>query len=163
MKTMLILHFLIFGSLALAESHGSIEVRQPVIKQNLVVLNAALVAESDRLALLGDLAVIDKTAAGGFEVSASKSRGLLVVRDPMTGKYGTSDGGIIIRTREGKSLSAIAADYGLDLKHEFSALPMGVLMPKNISAAASVLTTLRADSRILSADLDVNFYDARAN
>ena len=163
MKTILTLYFLIFGSLALAESHGFIEVREPVIKQNLVVLNAALVAESDRLALLGDLAVIDKTAAGGFAVSASKSRGLLVVRDPMTGKYGTSDGGIIIRTREGESLSAIAADYGLDLKHEFSALPMGVLMPKNISAAASILTTLKADSRILSADLDVNFYDARAN
>ena len=163
MKTILTLYFLIFGSLALAESHGSIEVREPVIEQNLVVLNAALVAESDRLALLGDLAVIDKTAAGGFAVSASKSRGLLVVRDPMTGKYGTSDGGIIIRTREGESLSAIAADYGLALKHEFSALPMGVLMPKNINAAASILITLKADSRILSADLDVNFYDARAN
>jgi hypothetical protein len=57
----------------------------------------------------------------------------------------------------------IAADYGLDLKHEFSALPMGELLPKNINAAASVLTSLRADSRIISADLDVNFYDAKEN
>jgi hypothetical protein len=163
MKTLLLLLLIISSILVYAEFTGSIEDRSPEIDLNLTVLDASVVAEADSLALLGDVAVIDKSVKGKYLIAASTSSSLLVVRDPMTGKYGTSDGGIITRTREGESLSAIAADYGLDLKHEFSALPMGVLMPKNISAAASVLTTLRADSRILSADLDVNFYDARAN
>ena len=163
MKTLLSLLLIISSFLVFAEYMDPFEDRSPAIDPNLTVLNASVVAQADRLALLGDVAVIDKSVEGKYSRPASTGSSLLVVRDPMTGKYGTSDGGIIIRTRESESLSAIAADYGLDLKHEFSALPMGVLMPKNISAAASVLTTLRADSRILSADLDVNFYDARAN
>ena len=163
MKTLLSLLLIISSFLVFAEYMDPFEDRSPAIDPNLTVLDASVVAQADRLALLGDVAVIDKSVEGKYSRPASTGSSLLVVRDPMTGKYGTSDGGIIIRTRESESLSAIAADYGLDLKHEFSALPMGVLMPKNISAAASVLTTLRADSRILSADLDVNFYDARAN
>jgi hypothetical protein len=163
MKTLLSLLLIISSFLVFAEYMDPFEDRSPAIDPNLTVLDASVVAQADRLALLGDVAVIDKSVEGKYSRPASTGSSLLVVRDPMTGKYGTSDGGIIIRTRESESLSAIAADYGLDLKHEFSALPMGVLMPKNISAAASILTTLRADSRILSADLDVNFYDARAN
>ncbi len=163
MKIVLLLLLIISSILVYAEYMDPFEDRSPAIDPNLTVLDASVVAQADRLALLGDVAVIDKSNEGKYSRPASTGSSLLVVRDPMTGKYGTSDGGIIIRTRENESLSAIAADYGLDLKHEFSALPMGVLMPKNISAAASVLTTLRADSRILSADLDVNFYDARAN
>jgi len=163
MKTLLSLLLIISSILVYAEFTGSIEDRSPEIDFNLTVLDASAVAEADSLALLGDVAVIDKSVEGKYLRASSTGSSLLVVRDPMTGKYGTSDGGIIIRTRESESLSAIAADYGLDLKHEFSALPMGVLMPKNISAAASVLTSLRADSRIISADLDVNFYDAKEN
>lgn len=163
MKTLLSLLMIISSFLVFAEYIDPFEDRSPAIDLNLTVLDASVVAQADRLALLGDVAVIDKSGEGKYSRPASTGSSLLVVRDPMTGKYGTSDGGIIIRTRESESLLAIAADYGLDLKHEFSALPMGVLMPKNISAAASVLTALRADSRIISADLDVNFYDARAN
>lgn len=163
MKTLLSLLMIISSFLVFAEYIDPFEDRSPAIDLNLTVLDASVVAQADRLALLGDVAVIDKSGEGKYSRPASTGSSLLVVRDPMTGKYGTSDGGIIIRTRESESLLAIAADYGLDLKHEFSALPMGVLMPKNISAAASVLTALRADSRIISAHLDVNFYDARAN
>ena len=163
MKILLSLLLIISSLLVFAEFIEPVRDRSPKIDLNLTVIDASVVPEADRLALLGDVAVIDKSVEGKYLRAASTGSSFLVVRDPMTGKYGTSDGGIIIGTREGESLSAIAADYGLDLKHEFSALPMGVLLPKNISAAASVLTSLRADSRIISADLDVNFYDAKEN
>ena len=163
MKILLSLSLIISSLLVFAEFIEPLEDRSPVIDLNLTITDASAVAEIDRVALLGGVAVINKSVEGKYSRAASTGSSLLVVRDPITGKYGTSDGGIIIGTREGESLSAIAADYGLDLKHEFSALPMGVLLPKNISAAASVLTSLRADSRIISADLDVNFYDAKEN
>jgi hypothetical protein len=163
MKTILSLLLIISSLLVFAEFIEPVQDRSPKIDLNLTAIDASVVPEADRLALLGDVAVIDKSVEGKYSRPASSGLSLLVVRDPMTGKYGTSDGGIIVRTRDGESLTAIAADYGLDLKHQFSALPMGVLIPTNISTAASYLNSLRADSRIISADLDVNFYDAKEN
>ena len=93
----------------------------------------------------------------------SSAPALLVVQDPTNGKYGTTDGGIIISFEAEQNLSVIASDHGLDIKHGFSAVPKGVLMPSNGADIASYLESLRADSRVISADLDVNFYDLRAH
>ena len=152
-----------FYGLAFAEFLGSLADRSPSVAQNLTVLDASVVSDEDRLALLDNRAVVNKSVVINYPASASIGTVLLVVQDSMSGKYGTTDGGIIVQIQEGQSLSAVASDYGMDIKHEFSALPMGVLMPSNINAAASYLSSLRADSRIVTADLDVNYYDNKPN
>jgi hypothetical protein len=152
-----------FNGLAFGEFRGSLADRSPTVAPDLIVLEASQVAESDRIAVIGNKAVINKSASSKYASALAFAPSLFVVQDPITGKYGTSDGGIVIRFSEGENLAAIAADYGMDIKHEFSALPMGVLMPFNTGAAASYLSSLRADFRVVTADLDVNFNDLRAH
>ena len=163
MKTILAVHFLTLSSLAFGDALKPIEVRGPVIEQNLVVMSSAAVSDADRIVQLGGLAVLDKTAAAGYSARASASQELLVVRNPMTGEYGTSDGGMIVRVRQGSLLQDIARDYSLSIKHEFSAIPMGTLLSADRTAVISYLDQLKQDPRVVFAELDVNFYSQKAN
>ncbi len=148
-------------STSLGQFLGSEVERSPTIASDLMVLDASQVAESDRVAVIGNKAIVNKSTTAKYASALAVAASLLVVQDSASGKYGTSDGGIIVRFSEGENLADIASDHGLTIKHEFSALPMGVLMPSDIDAAAFYLSSLRADSRIVTADLDVNYYDAK--
>ena len=163
MKTMLAFYCLTLSALAVGDALMPIDARAPVIEQNLIVMNVTAVSDSDRIAQLGELAVLDKAAASGYAVSTSARPGLLVVRDPMTGAYGTSDGGMIVRLVEGSLLQDIARDYGLFIKQEFSSIPMGTLEPTDRTAVVSYLELLNKDPRVVFAELDVNFYEYKTN
>ena len=160
--TLLVTVILLSGT-SLGQFLGSEEERSPTIASDLMVLDASQVAELDRIAVIGNVAVIKKGMSSKYVGALSSAPVLLVVRDPSSGKYGTTDGGIIISFEAEQNLSAIASDHGLNIKHEFSALPMGVLMSSDINAAGSYLSSLRADPRIVTADLDVNYYDNKPN
>ena len=163
MKTMLAFYCLTLSSLAVGDALTSIVARAPVIERNLIVMDVTAVSNSDRIAQLGELAVLDKAAASGYAVSTSARPGLLVVRHPRTGAYGTSDGGMIVRLLEGSLLQDIARDYGLFIKQEFSSIPMGTLEPADRTAVVSYLELLNTDPRVVFAELDVNFYEYKIN
>ena len=163
MRVILTFHLLMLSSLAFGSALQSLDVSPPVIEQNLVVMSSSAVLKTDRLAELGKLAVIEKSAASRYGASASANQGLLVVRNPMTGEYGTSDGGVIVRVQDRDQLKDVARDYGLIVKHVFSAAPMGILMSINRTAVMSHLEMLNEDPRVLFAELNVNFYNQKAN
>ena len=162
-RLVVVVTMLLFSGSSVGQFLGSEEERSPTIASDLMVLEASQVAELDRIAVIGNVAVVKKTVSSKYVGALSSAPILLVVRDPTSGKYGTTDGGIIIIFEAEQNLSAIASDHGLGIKHRFSALPMGVLMPSNTGAAASYLSSLRADPRIVTADLDVNYYDNKPN
>ena len=73
MKIVLLLLLIISSILVYAEFTGSIEDRSPEIDLNLTVLDASAVAEADSLALLGDVAVIDKSNEGKYSRPARQA------------------------------------------------------------------------------------------
>tara|TARA_B100001989_G_scaffold240889_1_gene206336 strand:- start:293 stop:784 length:492 start_codon:yes stop_codon:yes gene_type:complete len=159
MKIILPLLMLCFCTKVLSQGLESFEERALVVEPSLSVVDVNSVAVLDRLATLGNLAVVRKDVERDTFDTASLGSSLLVVRDPRSGRYGTSDGSIIIRTVAGISLNDLAFEYGLAVKHSYSELPMGVLSPSDSDSVWSYLSALRMDSRVIFADLDVNFYD----
>ena len=161
-KLVLLVMVILLSGTSLGQLLGGEVERSPTIELDLMVLDASQVAELDRIAVIGNVAVIKKSVSSKYVGALSSAPTLLVVRDPASGKYGTTDGGIIISFEPEQNLKTIASDYGLVIKHRFSAVSKGVLIPSNSTDIASYLRSLRADSRVISADLDVNFYDLRA-
>jgi hypothetical protein len=119
--------------------------------------------------VLGNKAVVTNAVAANYNQARSGSGAKLrvlqdpvgaklrVVQDPITEDYGTTDGGILVHLHSADTLDGLAADYGLTVHHAFSAVPMGVLKAKSIEAASAYISTLRDDSRVISAELDVNY------
>ena len=161
-KIVLLVIMILLSGASLGQFLGGEVERSPTIELDLMALDVSQVAELDRIAVIGNVAVIKKSVSSKYVVALSSAPALLVVRDPASGKYGTTDGGMIISFEPEQNLTTIALDHGLDIKHRFSAVPKGVLISSNSTDVASYLKALRADSRVISADLDVNFYDLRA-
>ena len=161
-KLVLLVMVILLSGTSLGQFLGGEVDGSPTIELDLMVLDASQVAELDRIAVIGNVAVIKKSFSSKYVGALSSASTLLVVRDPASGKYGTTDGGMIISFEPEQNLTTIASDHGLVIKHRFSAVPKGVLISPNSNDIASYLRSLRADSRVISADLDVNFYDLRA-
>lgn len=157
----LALTLLITGSgLALAAQDAS---SIPRIATELTVLPAAMVPARDRVAILGNNVVVTKAVAAKYVMPQKITEAeLLVVEDISHGQFGTTNGGIVVHLHAKDRLHDLAADYGLRVHHEFGALPMGVLLPAERESAGTVVMTLRADERVISAILDVNFYQEQA-
>ena len=135
----------------------------PTISAELILLPLAMVAKKDRVAILGDKAVVMNAVAAKYNRAQSDSASTLrVVQDPVTEDYGTTDGGILVHLHSAGTLEGLAADYGLTVHHVFSAAPMGVLKAESIEAAPAYISTLRDDSRVISAKLDVSFMKMKA-
>jgi hypothetical protein len=134
------------------------------IATDLALVPASLVSDAERLATLGDKAVVTNESASNYE-SPSKVWGerVLVVENSRTGRLGTTDGGIVVRLHSSASLDGLSADYGLTVKHAFTAQPAAVLLPKDPEVADTYVTKLREDSRVVSAELNVNFYQEQAH
>ena len=134
------------------------------IATDLALVPASLVSDAERLATLGDKAVVTKESASNYE-SPSKVWGerVLVVENSRTGRLGTTDGGIVVRLHSSASLDGLSADYGLTVKHAFTAQPAAVLLPKDPEVADTYVAKLREDSRVVSAELNVNFYQEQAH
>ena len=148
------------SSVAIAKGGNSEEI--PTISPSLTVLPAAMVAEEDRLFVLGDNAVVTGVVAAQYSRPESKPESTLhVVQDPVTEDYGITDGRILIHLHSANSLQGLAADYGLTVYHTFSAVPMGVLTADSIAAATSHVNALRDDPRVISAELDVSYFRQR--
>ena len=113
--TLLVTVILLSGT-SLGQFLGSEVERSPTIASDLVVLDASEVAESDRVAVIGSKAIVNKSTTAKYATAIAFAASLLVVQDPASGKYGTSDGGIIVRFSEGENLADIASDHGLDIK-----------------------------------------------
>ena len=153
MKTLLAMVLLWGSGLVIAQAES------PVISAELTLLPATSVLERDRVAVLGKYAVLTKASARSY-ASAQVASGeqLLVVEDPSTGRLGTTDGGIVVYLHSADSLDGLAADYGLIVSHVFTASPAGVLAPEIRETADTYLARLRDDSRVIRAELNVNFY-----
>jgi|GEM_PF-6726671 hypothetical protein len=134
------------------------------IATDLALVPASLVSDAERLATLGDKAVVTNESASNYE-SPSKVWGerVLVVENSRTGRLGTTDGGIVVRLYSSASLDGLSADYGLTVKHAFTAQPAAVLLPKDPEVADTYVAKLREDSRVVSAELNVNFYQEQAH
>ena len=134
------------------------------IATDLALVPASLVSDAERLATLGDKAVVTNESASNYE-SPSKVWGerVLVVENSRTGRLGTTDGGIVVRLYSSASLDGLSADYGLTVKHAFTAQPAAVLLPKDPEVADTYVAKLREDSRVVSAKLNVNFYQEQAH
>jgi hypothetical protein len=131
----------------------------PTIVAEMTLLPVSVVLNQDRIALLGDHAVVTKAVAQTY-MSPQRPFGeqLLVVENPINGRFGTTDGGIVVRLHSAGSLDGLAADYGLTVKHVFTAQPVGVVAPEVRETADAYVTRLRDDYRVVSAELNVNFY-----
>jgi hypothetical protein len=153
MKILLAMALLWGSALVLAQ------VESPAISAELTLLPAAAVLERDRVAVIGKYAVLTKASARAY-ASAQITSGeqLLVVEDPSSGRLGTTDGGIVVHLHTADSLNGLAADYGLIVNHVFSASPAGVLAPEFRETVVTHLARLRDDARVVSAELNVNFY-----
>ena len=139
----------------------------PKIMTELKVVRLAEAAAHDRLAILWDKAVVKKatkseTPSASRTLSPSPDLALIVVQRPSDKKYGTSDGGIIVSVKNKEDLTKLASDYGMNVKHVFDSLVMGTLIPYDFQQAASFVSKLRGDPRVLHAELDVNYYDQQA-
>ena len=153
-----ILAVVIVFACSIAIAVGGSDDDGPTISAELTVLPLAMVAEKDRVAVLGDKAVVTKAAAAKYNRAQSVSESTLrVVQDPVTEDYGITDGGILVHLHSADTLEGLAADYGLTVHHAFSAVPMGVLKAESIEAAPAYISTLRDDPRVISAELDVNY------
>ena len=156
-KTLFASTLLLSSALSVAQSESL------VISSKLTLLPASFVFQQDQIALLGDHAVLTKTAAREYATEQIDSGPqLLVVEDASTGRLGTSDGGIVVMLYSASSLDGLAADYGLTVKHAFTAQPAAVLNPSDIEIADTYVTKLREDYRVVSAELDANFYQEQA-
>jgi hypothetical protein len=153
MKTLLAMVLLGGSGLVIAQ------VDSPVISAELTLLPATTVLERDRVAVLGNYAVLTKASALAY-ASAQIVSGeqLLVVVDHSSGRLGTTDGGIVVYLHSADSLDGLAADYGLIVNHVFTTSPAGVLAPESRETAVTYLARLSDDSRVISAELNVNFY-----
>jgi hypothetical protein len=78
-------------------------------------------------------------------------------------RFGTTDGGIVVYLHSAGSLDGPAADCGLIVNHVFTNSPAGVLAPEFRETAVTYLARLRDDSRVISAELNVNFYQEQYN
>jgi hypothetical protein len=134
------------------------------IATDLALVPASLVSDAERLATLGDKAVVTNESASNYE-SPSRVWGerILVVENSRTGRLGTTDGGIVVRLHSSTSLDGLSADYGLTVKHAFTAQPAAVLLPEDPEVADAYVAKLREDDRVVSAELNVNFYQEQAN
>ena len=159
-----ILSFAISGVTVNAESSRDEQAYSPVILSDLTLVELSAVSPGERIAILNGKAIVkkQKERAASALASTSGRNPLVVIQDPQTGRYGISDGGIIVRVHVARDLADIASDYGLNVKHAYSALPMGVLLPSDITKAPAYISALREDARVASADLDANYYDKKA-
>ena len=162
MTKMLVIPAVFICTTVLALGLASEEV--PFLSNGLTVLPVSIVAEKDRFLVLGDKAIVTQAVADNYSEVATDSRGTLhVVQHPREKNYGTSDGKIVVRLHSADNLAGLAADYGLSVDHVFSAAPVGVLEADSIEAAISLVNTLRDDSRVVSADLNVSYYEEQPN
>ena len=159
-----ILSIAISGVTVNAESLKDEARYSPVILSDLTLVELSTVSLGDRIAILNGKAIVKRKrdVAASALASTSGARSFVVIQDPQTGRYGISDGGIIVRVHVARDLVDVASDYGLDVKHTYNALPMGVLLPPVIAQATTYISDLREDARVASADLDTNYYNIKA-
>lgn len=161
MKTALKTIVVCWAAMTAGQAKGQEALR---IATDLALVPASLVSDAERLATLGDKAVVTNESASNYE-SPSKVLGerILVVLNSRTGLLGTTDGGIVVRLHSSASLDGLSADYGLTVKHAFTAQPAAVLIPEDPEVADAYVAKLREDDRVVSAELNVNFYQEKAN
>ena len=161
MKTALKTIVVCWAAMTAGQAKGQEALR---IATDLALVPASLVSDAERLATLGDKAVVTSESASNYE-SPSKVLGerILVVLNSRTGLLGTTDGGIVVRLHSSASLDGLSADYGLTVKHAFTAQPAAVLLPEDPEVADAYVAKLREDDRVVSAELNVNFYQEKAN
>ncbi|MDA8954130.1 hypothetical protein N9H90_10270 [Pseudomonadales bacterium] len=127
----------------------------------LIILDITNTIASERIAVLGDKAVVKKSVLAQ-RMSAlenySRTQNTYVIRRSSDNRLGTTDGAVLIYLHSGVSLSAVAIEFGLTIKHEFSALNGGLLMPSSVNSTDQIIARLLLDSRVRSAELNANYY-----
>lgn len=161
MKTLVLVLTLFGCSSVLASMLSTVRALNPKLVSDVALINADIAKESDVITLLGDNAVVPKESIAKA-ASAPRLAGLLVIQDANNGQYGTTDGGILVFLNNRSDLEGLAADYGLYVKHSFSAAPIGILSPVDITTSLSFLKPLRSDPRVVDAQIDANFYESEA-
>jgi hypothetical protein len=153
-----------FGSEFSGRYRDAIEARA-----DLAVVPEKNVKEHFVLDRLGGLVVVNineisedrsfKTATSSAKLQ--KQGALFVVEDITTNRYGTTDGGIIVHAESNEVFEAVVTDSGLILKHRFKGIAAGVLFSDDPRDWQKAIELLNNDDRVLSAELNVNFYDRK--
>jgi len=158
MKTLCSMLMLIWSCSAVASMLSNVRTLNPIVMSDLAVVSLSDAEKSARVAVLGDKAVVAK-GVGVTRASAGRDVELLVIQHPSNGRYGTSDGGILVFLHAAGDLEGLAADYGLNIKDSLSSAPIGILHPADIETSVSFLEPLRSDPRVVAAQLDTNYYE----
>jgi hypothetical protein len=135
-------------------------------KQNIEILPEAYLVdvsefpEVEFVAVLGEKGVLlEGSDISSASIAGAADRKRLVIRDVRTGKYGTTDGSVIVSLANFADLERLVADYGLTIVHRFELLSRVVVRPDSIFIAGAVSRTLLGDARVLDAELNVDLYD----
>ena len=146
---------------AQAELLGSLPESPHKIEFDLMVLDKKSARNLEKIAVVGDKAIVERgvTVAGNSLPGNSLANDdLYVVRRSRDNRLGTTDGAILVYLTPEASLSAVASERSLTIKHEFSALNGGLLEPANLALVESEIALLVLDLSVRSAELNTNFY-----
>lgn len=117
-------------------------------------------------ARLGNLVVVDKKHLKNDPNLQQKSGllkslpGSLVIRDD-SGRHGIADGTLLVRLREGESISVFALDYQLQVVETFRHQGMGRVLVPDVNKLLSVMEILSADLRTLYVEPNARYFDIK--
>tara|TARA_E500000178_G_C16979221_1_gene734893 strand:- start:122 stop:628 length:507 start_codon:yes stop_codon:yes gene_type:complete len=131
---------------------------------DVVLARASQVPASSIGARLGDLAVVKRSAlptATTYGATISKGgKTLTLIRDSLSGRYGTTDGSLLVQWESTALLEAIAASHALSVDQVFTGMRVAQLRPSKGEYVISVMMQLEQDARVAKVSLNTNFYDA---
>lgn len=117
-------------------------------------------------ARLGNLVVVDKKHLKNNPTLQQKSRPLkslpeaLIIRDD-AGRHGIADGTLLVRLREGESISVFARDYQLQVVETFRKQEIGRLLVPNVNILLSKMDELSADFRTVYVEPNAQYFDVK--
>ena len=133
-----------------------------------VLVDPASVSGESILARVGDLVVVNQedapedAAAMADSTQRSMAPPRFLIQDAM-GRYGTTDGMLLVKVVELRDLDDVALDYNLDLAQRYEPVSVGLFRVSDVSAIAQKIAALRADSRTVYVTVNTTFYDVKPN
>lgn len=108
---------------------------------------------------LGSFFIVRKTDLGPAELAEKTLNSALTLMEAGPDSYAISDATVVIVTQDRATLSEVFLDYGLTMRHEFSATFGGVAQLATVSDAEGIIERLKVDSRIKAVQLNLQTFD----
>jgi len=138
-----------------------------VIRDDLILVPEEALNNQVAIEKLGNFSVVEKKLAQRTWSSRSKAMvrnpesndQSFVIENAKTKQLGTTNGGIIVYARNKEDLEEIIETASLEVGHRFGSVPGVILFSQDPRNWNSALKVLRADARVVAAELDTNFYE----